>query len=122
MYPRLGYSAKVALVLILFASCALSGQLDPRSKQCKLIPIKSRDHSAAPSPDPKGYKRMPVVTFQIEESGKVVNVKLKRSSGSPSIDKYALSWVRSWKYKPRPAGCGVLESEVGATIDFTSAQ
>lgn len=62
---------------------------------------------------------LPVVTFQILESGEVVDVALKQSSGIIDKDNAALLWVEGMKYNKRP-GCGILETEVGVTIDVGS--
>jgi TonB family protein len=64
--------------------------------------------------------RVPLVAFQILESGEVVDARLKQSSGVAEIDKYALEWVRSTRHNKRP-GCGILETEESVTIDFTAA-
>ncbi len=61
--------------------------------------------------------RIPVVACQILESGEVVNVALKQSSGIRDKDNLALRWVKQMKYNERP-GCGVVETNMGVTIDF----
>lgn len=66
-----------------------------------------------------GYKRSPIVSFEVDEQGKIQNVTIKRRSGSAAADDLALNFVRHWKYKPRP-GCGTLESHALVTIDFTA--
>jgi TonB family protein len=62
---------------------------------------------------------IPVVAFQILESGEVVNIVLTQSSGIRDKDNAALDWVKRTKYNNRP-GCGTVESEVGVTIDFAA--
>jgi TonB family protein len=64
--------------------------------------------------------RVPVIAFQILESGEVADARLKQSSGFAEIDKYALDWVRSTSYSKRP-GCGILETNESVAIDFTAA-
>jgi len=59
----------------------------------------------------------PIIAFEIPESGKVTNVRLKRSSGIRDVDEYALNWVKSTSYNSRP-GCPVIQSEEGVLIDF----
>jgi TonB family protein len=59
----------------------------------------------------------PLVTFQIAESGEVINIHLKRSSGFKDIDDLALSWVKSGKYNSRP-GCPVIDVEESVMVDF----
>jgi TonB family protein len=60
---------------------------------------------------------VPLITFQITESGEVINAHVKRSSGIRDKDDIALNFVKSTKYNARP-GCPVIESETGVTIDF----
>jgi hypothetical protein len=64
---------------------------------------------------PTGYG--PLVTFQIADSGELVNIRLKRSSGFKDIDDLALSFVKSGKYNGRP-GCPVIDVEESLTVDF----
>ncbi len=64
---------------------------------------------------PTGYG--PLVTFQIAESGEVINIQLKRSSGFKGIDNLAVAWVKSSKYNSRP-GCPVIEVEESVMVDF----
>jgi len=58
----------------------------------------------------------PLITFQITESGEVINAHMKRSSGIRDKDDVALNSVKSTKYNARP-GCPVIESEASVTID-----
>jgi len=60
---------------------------------------------------------IPVVAFQVLESGEVANLVLKQRSGIRDKDNAALRWVRETTYNRRP-GCGTLESEMGVTIDL----
>ncbi len=68
---------------------------------------------------PTGF--IPVVAFQILESGEVVNIVLKQSSGIRDKDNAALGWVKGTRYNNRPA-CGTIESEVGVTIDLVAPE
>jgi TonB family protein len=62
-----------------------------------------------------GY--VPLVSFEILESGEVSNVQLKRSSGFANVDKYALDGIRNTKFNSRE-GCGVIETEATVNIDW----
>jgi hypothetical protein len=62
---------------------------------------------------------VPVVGFQILESGEVVNIFLMQSSGIRDKDNAALEWVKRTTYNNRP-GCGTIESQVGVTIDLAA--
>jgi len=64
------------------------------------------------------YKRGPMVSFVITEEGKVESVKLIKSSGIQRLDREILKTLLKWKYKPRPAGCGIVEIEMAVTIHF----
>jgi TonB family protein len=66
----------------------------------------------------ESYRRLPVIKFLIHEDGTVSDAKVIRSSGVGDIDKKLLDSIVLWKYKPRPVGCGVVESEISMTIDF----
>ncbi len=60
---------------------------------------------------------MPVVAYQVAESGVVSDVRLKRRSGVAELDRAALGWAKALVYNRRP-GCGVIESEASIAIDF----
>lgn len=66
----------------------------------------------------ESYKRPPFIKYQIQEDGAVSNATVTCSSGVVEIDKKVLDAVVSWKYKPRPAGCGVVNSEMSVVIDW----
>jgi len=59
----------------------------------------------------------PVIAYQVLESGNVVNVYVKRSSGVVDLDAFAVRSIRATRYNRRP-GCGTLESEATVNIDF----
>ena len=65
----------------------------------------------------ESYKRSPLIKYQIQEDGTVSNATITRSSGVADIDKKVLDAVARWKYKPRPVGCGVIETEMSLTFD-----
>jgi TonB family protein len=64
----------------------------------------------------ESYKRSPVVKYLIQEDGTVSNTTITRSSGVADIDMKYRDAIAKWKYKPRPSGCGVIETEMTATI------
>jgi len=64
------------------------------------------------------YKGGPLIKYQVQEDGTVSDATLARSSGVADIDKKVLDAVARWKFKPRPVGCGVIDTEMFATIDF----
>jgi len=64
---------------------------------------------------PTGYT--PLISFQILESGKVANARVKRSSGFSRVDRYALESVRKTTYRARP-GCGVIETTADVLIHW----
>jgi TonB family protein len=89
-------------------------------KRCKPVLIKTpmvkqKSIHLRKGEKPSGFT--PLVAFQIAASGEVINVHLKRSSGIRDSDNYALNWIQSQKYSPRP-GCPVIESEADVIIDF----
>jgi TonB family protein len=70
----------------------------------------------------ESYKRSPVIKYEIQEDGTVSNAAITRRSGVADIDKKCLDAISHWKFKPRPAGCGVIETEMSVTIDWASSQ
>jgi TonB family protein len=66
----------------------------------------------------ESYKQAPVIKFEIQEDGTVSNTTVTRGSGVAYIDMKILAPVSRWKFKPWPAGCGVIETEMSVDIDF----
>jgi TonB family protein len=99
----------------------LHAQSGPQpTDKCKLQAVSSpKFPQAKPGGSFGGYRRSPIVAFEIDEAGTIQHSRIKRRSGSRAADDLALHWVQQLKYKPRP-GCGVVESEADVTIDFTS--
>lgn len=64
------------------------------------------------------YQQTPVISFEVLESGEVRNAIVKRSSGVADIDNYALAGTRAMRYKERPTGCGIIESQAVVNVDF----
>ena len=62
------------------------------------------------------YRGAPIISFSIAPDGTTHDVKLKRSSGAPKIDKWAMDVVRAWKYKPTQA-CPGIDSVATLIID-----
>jgi len=60
----------------------------------------------------------PVFSFEILESGEVLNAVVKRSSGVSDIDNYGLAGIRAMRYNERPPGCGIIESQAVVNVDF----
>jgi TonB family protein len=69
----------------------------------------------------ESYKRSPLIKYRIQEDGTVSNAIVTRSSGVADIDKKILNAATHWKYKPRPAGCGVIDTEMSVTIDWANS-
>lgn len=59
----------------------------------------------------------PLISFQILESGKVANARVKRSSGFAKVDRYALESIRNTTYRARPV-CGVIETTADVLIHW----
>jgi len=70
----------------------------------------------------ESYKGSPIIRYEIQEDGTVSNAVITRQSGLADIDKKFLDAISRWKFKPRPAGCGVMETEMSVTIDWASTQ
>jgi len=90
------------------------------AKRCNPRLVKSSSPKGKPIQVRDGEKSSgftPIVAFESLESGRVANVRLKRSSGMRDIDNYAPTSVRSLRYNSRP-GCPVIESEADVMIDY----
>lgn len=88
-------------------------------KVVKRAPLQNEEKAGGPQKGEKPTKYPPVIAFQILESGQVVNARVKRSSGFHFVDNYALNRIKGIQYNSRP-GCGVIDSEATASIDWTS--
>jgi TonB family protein len=94
--------------------------------QSKSLPPECTKTTRAHGSFPKGpfsalanesYKRSPTIKYEIQEDGTVSNATIAGSSGVADMDKKVLDAIALWKYKPRPAGCGVIETEMSVTFD-----
>ncbi len=65
----------------------------------------------------EAYKRSPTLKYLIQEDGTVSDAAITRTSGVADMDKKFLDTIAQWKYKPRPAGCGVIETAELATSE-----
>ena len=88
---------------------------DPHPCKVKLVSTGDVPGKIAAAKGEKGIKAAPIVTFEILESGEVVNARIQRSSGMADLDRKALSWIRAARYNSRP-GCGVIESTTSVIV------
>ncbi|SRR6266403_3866121 len=116
----------LSLLTIAIAATAQGGQQSAPKydiKRCTPTVEKQRplpkDLTIAARKGEKATGYSPVISFQILESGKVDNARVKRSSGFAGVDRYALDWIRGTKYNAR-SGCGVIETDAAVSIDWTS--
>src|SRR6266480_6668964 len=56
------------------------------------------------------YKNIPIIAYQVLESGQVAQALVKRSSGVADIDKYTLESVRQRRFNKR-LGCPIVDSQ-----------
>jgi TonB family protein len=117
----LGLCAGLTLTIVAIVA---SAQVKPTADQgyevrCNPTAIASKPHPRIPVRLRKDEKwtGAPVIAYQVLESGRVVNVYVKRSSGVADLDAFAVTSVRGTKYNKRP-GCGTVESETTVSIDF----
>lgn len=59
---------------------------------------------SCPAPKFKGREGSTRLTYDIDASGNVVNVRLRQSSGNPEVDREALETAQKWKFKPSETG------------------
>ena len=115
--------AKVAVVVLTLGLVSTCRAQDAEKKSVPAECTKTiRVHGSVPKGPfkllPKeSYKASPLINYQIQEDGTVSNASITRSSGVADIDKKILDAVARWKYKPRPVGCGVIETEMSLTFD-----
>lgn len=69
----------------------------------------------------ESYKHSPTVAYEINEAGETLGFAIQRSSGVKDIDKWILESIRQRKYKPRPSGCGTVETKETVTIDWAAS-
>ena len=115
--------ARVAVVLL---TIGLGSACWAQDTEKKSVPAECTKTIRVHGSFPKGpfrflskesYKGSPLIKYQIQEDGTVSNATITRSSGVADIDKKVLDAVTRWKYKPRPVGCGVIETEMSVTFD-----
>ncbi len=116
--------ARISLCLVLLFAGNLESQSAPSQRlKCNPKIVKPVSQSAAlhakAGTSLEGYKRSPLITFEMDEAGEVRSAKIKHTSGSSAVDEMALNSVRHWKFKPLP-GCGTVNSEASLTIDFSA--
>lgn len=87
-------------------------------KRCQLKAIRQGTSAGLRISPGSLVRNMPVIAFEVLESGAIRNAVISRSSGVAEIDKYALESVRSMKYEERPIGCGVIEEAMAMHLDF----
>ena len=122
MKPNIGV---VLLTLALVATCW------SHDSQKKSLPPECTKTIRVHGSFPKGpfktlpgefYKRSPTVKYLIQEDGTVSDATVTHSSGLADMDKKILAAIAHWKYKARPSGCGVIETEMSVTFDPLSAE
>jgi TonB family protein len=63
------------------------------------------------------FSGSPVISFTVDESGKVANVRVLKSSGVKDVDRWVVLTVRRWRYKT-VKGCAPTELQMSINIDF----
>lgn len=76
-----------------------------------------KDETIRVAPGEKSSGYSPIIEFDIQESGAVMNAHVKRSSGIREMDARALEWVKGFRYNER-LGCGVIATQAAVTIDL----
>src|SRR3954464_6371932 len=114
---RMDSRLKIAFLLALTVPCFSATKKKPTTKEqqeylqrCPLkVEGKWRLSTIKKLYRGEHYKQSPIVSYNIEEDGRITNVKLVRSSGVPRIDKDFVGQTGRNRYKPRAGGCGMLE-------------
>ena len=123
----MGRFLTLAVLLAVFSSCGAHAQQkqDARAeiypKRCipkvQRYPPRTHEERIRPIPQPK----CPVISYQILESGQVMEARVERSSGNADLDKLAVDWISGTEYKARP-GCGVVESNACVQVHWESGK
>ena len=66
----------------------------------------------------KGYEGTVVLLIEIDQSGKVVNTKVKKSSGYPILDKSALKASRKWLFEPPRVKNAGIKAKLLVPVEF----
>lgn len=118
----MGQNVGVVLLTLILATVCWS-QNSPK----KSVPLECAKTVRVNGSFPKGpfkklrgesYKREPTVKYLIQEDGTVSDATIIHTSGLSDMDKKFLDSIAQWKYKPRPDGCGVIESQLTPTIHW----
>lgn len=70
---------------------AIPGPTKPGKPQCV----------SCPKPRYRGKEGIPRVTYDIAPDGRVINVRLRKSSGDPQTDREALEAMSKWQFDPK---------------------
>jgi len=116
---------KPPMLICLFA-LSLAPRSCPQDKPTTILPPECAKtfwaHTEWPKslkiPHSRAYQGPPTLKFQIPEDGSITNVSIMRSSGVSDFDQQILQAFAKWKYQPRPAGCGIIETTMALTIDL----
>jgi hypothetical protein len=95
---------------------ALIARCSPRIKKKQKMDRKT--FQVRTGEKPTGFS--PLISFQITESGEVINAPVKRISGIRDEDNAALDFIKSGRYYSRP-GCPLIDSESSVSIDLSAA-
>ncbi|EKQ67012.1 TonB family protein [Leptolyngbyaceae cyanobacterium JSC-12] len=71
-----------------------------------------------PKPKFRGTEGQPRVTYDVAPDGRVINVRLRKSSGNPEVDRETLETLQRWRFKPEtvPQG-GQQDIKVRVTFE-----
>ena len=120
----------ISRILVVLVTLGLGSACWGQDAQKKSVPSECTKMIRVRGSFPKGpfkflpkesYRGSPLIKYQVQEAGTVSDTTITRSSGVADIDKKVLDAVARWKYKPRAAGCGVIETEMSVTIDWASS-
>lgn len=116
----------LALGLAAFASPAAAADvillppIEIRAPQL-LVPASYRHTPLPPYPATAREQRLEgvvLLSVLVDTSGRVVDVNLATSSGSPILDEVAASAVRKWTFVPARRGSRAVESVVEVPVKF----
>ena len=104
---------------------AVTSETSPLRDQSGNCAVKILKHPELQFPDNlvhsgESYNGAPVLRITIQERGDTTDIQLLQRSGIRRLDAMLVSYMRQWRYAPRP-GCGDIEANVVFNVDWVAA-
>ncbi len=87
-------------------------------RYCSPVPVQTEVHASGFKLEPGQRPQAPLVRYEIGVDGRVRRVRVVRGTGIKEFDRQLAESIAAWEYKPRPANCGVVDSEIEVEISL----